>query len=326
MMPTPKRTVFAALLAAPLIILSVTQQGFSAQQRSLDLEISKVYSEIDQRSRGYEAEAAQIRARLEDLATQITEEEEKYRALSEELDADKLSLENQKYHARSAALAAKYANLAKQLLDSAAKTISENASGLHVLAEKIRGSSVSQNAVTEIKLRIQDNVAAGKAMRRAAQELLALSRKDPRVSQHALSLQKIMGPLDRRITLDKARLQAQLQDRSGEARNRNLESIDQALNTLSDMYASIAIERAALDDMKEEIRLAVYIGMVRAAETVAQKAIPGLATPELPDTTTIPGLMVVHDRVLELNRFVISNDNKAPSTNADGSIIEFKNF
>ena len=312
-------TVISALVLVQLLTMPAT-----AQQRSLDLEISKVFEEIDKRSRDYEGVAKQMLERLQKLEAQIAEEEARCRRIVKDIPA--VQRENKKHecHARQTEQLARWRNTASTLYDRAAIVIAENTKAIYELYQRIRGSRAAANAAEQLHAKIQGNIAAGKAMRHAAQDLIKLSQEAPELAGHLKSLNSIMLALDRSITLDKTHVEIQRQNQLGTTKDFHLAAIETSLDKLLDMYNNLAVERAALAELREELKLAVYSGTLRAAVRTSEKAIPSISTSPRPKHTMVPGLMQISKRVWKLNQELLQSQPQG--MDKDTAPITVQNF
>lgn len=320
-----------ATLAAFLFTLGLAPSAF-AEQRSLDLKISEVYGAIDERSRTYETEAGQVRRRLGEMAVEIGELQGQLEDLPADLSEAESDIRRRELHARLTQLSALYLSEAYQLVDHATEVVAKNMVDLADLAQTVRASPDPARGANNLKAAIVANIASGKAMREVLLQIRTWAEHDRTVARRIASLRRTMASLDRRISLDKARLAGQLQDPTGTAAGHYMASIDRAVESLADMYAGLMAEKRALTELRDAVEVAIQLGVLDMTRVVAERAIPGLSSPQGP-RTGVPGLMDVAGNIARLNRYILEDaaqDAVEPLDASDRptalSIDEFDNF
>lgn len=319
-----------AVAIATLILTVATGTPADAKQTSVDKRIFEVYEGIDDRTRIHESDSARIRQQLERKLEQFEQE-----LSTLDTPAADLTEAEQKQHslertARLTLRASEYLNLAHTLVDSAASVISRNLTDLATLAEEVRKTDDGKGGITALEARIQKNVAAGRAMRLALNDLASWAREDPRLAGKFNSMQRVMHSLDRRIGIDQVRLQAQRATSGGPARSR-LDAIDQAVDRLADFHVEIDQERQAIIDARNDVKMLIALGRQEVTGEIAKRAIPRLA-PADGSAVGIPGLKGIVDGIGRLtNRLLdapipVSGENGAVGRPGPLNMDEFRNF
>jgi len=265
--------VAAMVLAVLLALLSVAE----AKQTSLDQRIFDAFEKIDGRTNAHDQSVAQMRKRLEDIATEITTLQNELERLPADSSEDGTENRRRTLHSRLINLSAEHINQAYKLVDSAAAVISANLTDLARLSEEVRKTSETNGGAKKLKLRIENNIAAGKTMRQALVELRQWSRQDPVLATRFHSLRRIAGALDRKISVDKARLAGRRTDSTGEIRNERLAALNRTVDQLGDMYAEVVAEKEALKDLRDEVVMAIQLGRLEMTREIAERAVPSLA-------------------------------------------------
>jgi len=160
----------SVLVAVIFGIAAFTAQAAVAKQTSLDVRIFEAYKKIDVRTTRHEENSVRIRERIVSISGQIEQLTREYHEIEEVTEGD-ASRERMEIRGKLTELTAEYLNHAHKLVDAAALVISANLSDLAALAEEVRKSGDPRGSVEQLKVRIRNNVAAGKSMRRALVEL-----------------------------------------------------------------------------------------------------------------------------------------------------------
>jgi len=260
-------------LAILALITSLPVSGM-AKQTSLDSRIFQAFERIDDRTNAHEQDVVAIRNNLERLSKEMDGLRQKLAGLpNENIDREDLAL-RRSLHGQLINQSAEYLSQSFKLVDSAAAVISANLSDLAKLAAEVRKTTDVKGDAEKLRKRIERNVAAGKSMRRALVQLRRWSQQDPALAAKFKSLRRISMALDRRIGVDKARLNGRHVDGNGAIRNRRLESLDQSVDKLGDMYTEIAAEKDALRDLRDELAIAIQLGRLEMTQEIAARAIP----------------------------------------------------
>ncbi len=307
----------AAGLAAAitLVALGFAPASAGAKQTSLDHRIFQTFKNVDGRTSAHEQNVTEIKTKLDKITAEIETLNEQLASLPIELADDGSEQERRELHGRLIHLSARYLNQAYKLVDSAAGVIAANLSDLATLAEEVRRTGDPAGGSEKLKVRIERNVAAGRSMRTVLLELRDWAQNDATLVNRFESLRRITGSLDRRITIDKARLAGRLHEASGEARNQRLSAIDRTVDRLGDMYAEVMAEKESLKDLRDEVRVAIQLGRLEMTREVAERAIPNLGLPRQPDAD-FGTLETVANGVARLNGDLLRATLDAPRSQA----------
>jgi hypothetical protein len=247
-----------------------------AKQTSLDARIFQAFERIDDRTNAHEQDIVAIRGRLDKLSIEMDALRQKLAALpQDEIDQQSLAL-RRSMHGQLINQSAEYLSQSFRLVDSAAAVISANLSDLATLAADVRKTTDAKGDARKLQARIDTNVAAGRSMRRALVQLRRWTQQDPALAAKFKSLRRISTALDRRIGVDKARLSGRHVDGNGAIRNRRLETLDQSVDHLGDMYTEIMSEKEALRDLRDELAIAIQLGRLEMTQEIASRAIPNV--------------------------------------------------
>ena len=160
-------------------------------------------------------------------------------------------------------------------------------------------------------------------MKRALMELKNWAHQDPSIAGRFNSLKRITLALDGRISIDKARLTGRSKASPVRAQQDRLAALDRTVDRLGDMYAEVQSEKAALVELRDEVRLAVQLGRLEMTREVAERAIPNLIKPRDP-SLGITSLKSVASGIAQLNNGLIENASGAPSFSSSAKTIFVK--
>jgi len=276
---TRTRIFNVALMTAAMLSIAAPSRA-EAKQTSLDTRIIEAFETIDERTSTHEQDVVTMRARLDNLAITLAEQRQKLADLPSGDTSERKA--RRILHGKIINLSAEYLNQSYKLVDSAAAVISSNLSDLAKLAAEVRKSPGSINGARTLQNRVQKNIAAGRSMRKALLRLRDWSNKNPDMVGRFQSLQRITRALDRRVSIDKARLKSRRVDSTGAIRSRRQEALDRTVDRLGDMYAEVESEKEALKDLRDELSIAIQLGRLEMTQEVAERAIPrvdGLQNP-----------------------------------------------
>jgi hypothetical protein len=291
----------AALVA--LLAFSLILGTAKAEQTSLDRRIFEAFEKIDDRTSAHEETVAERRTRLDGLTRELAEIQKEMESLDE--GREKATMARRRLvQSRMINTSAEYISVAYNLVDSAAGVISANLTDLADLAEELREVEPGKGRVAEIRQRIDEGVRVGKSVRIALGELRRWAHQDPTLAARFNSLKRIAASLDRRISVDKARVQGQGDAANGRVHDKRIESIDRSIDRLSDMYTEVAAEKEAIIDLRDEVAMAIQLGRLEMTRQIAETAIPSLSAKNSPaqDLTT---LREVADGIAKLNNSII---------------------
>ena len=301
-----------------------------AKQTSLDRRIFEAFEKIDDRTSAHEETVSERRARLDVLTRDLAEIQKEMDGLGD--DADKQVMAKRRLvQSRMINSSAEYISVAYNLVDSAAGVISANLTDLADLAEELREAEPGKGRVAEIRQRIDHGVRVGKSVRVALGELRRWAHQDPTLAARFNSLKRIAASLDRRISVDKARVQGQGEAANGRVHDKRIESIDRSIDRLSDMYTEVAAEKEAIIDLRDEVAMAIQLGRLEMTRQIAETAIPSLSAKNSPaqDLTT---LREVADGIAKLNNSIIVDTDVAEAVPGQKtkvtrlSVGDFTNF
>ena len=268
------RNLPKGLAIALFVFTTIWAMPSLAKQTSLDSRIFQAFERIDDRTNAHEQDVVALRDRLNQLSSEMDTLRQKLAALpKEENDRENLAL-RRSLHGQLINQSAEYLNQSFKLVDSAAAVISANLSDLAKLAADVRKTTDAKGDAKKLQARIETNVAAGRSMRRALVQLRRWTQQDPALAAKFQSLRRISTALDRRIGVDKARLGGRHVDGNGAIRNKRLESLDQSVDHLGDMYTEIMSEKDALRDLRDELAIAIQLGRLEMTQEIAARAIP----------------------------------------------------
>ena len=275
----------------------------SAKQTSLDRRIFEAFEKIDDRTSAHEETVTERRVRLDGLTQELAEIQTQMQDLGDGTEKETLA-QRRLIQSRMISTSAEYISVAYNLVDAAAGVISANLTDLADLANELREADPGKGRVAEIRLRIDHGVRVGKSVRIALGELRQWAHQDPTLAARFNSLKRIAASLDRRISVDKARVQGRGDAANGRIHDKRLESIDRSIDRLSDMYTEVAAEKEAIIDLRDEVAMAIQLGRLEMTRQIAVTAIPSLSAKNSPaqDLTT---LREVANGIAKLNDSII---------------------
>jgi hypothetical protein len=291
---------------------SIFSGSAGAKQTSLDKRIFEAFEKIDDRTSAHEETVTDRRARLDGLTHELAEIQKQMQDLGDGTEKETLA-RRRLIQSRMISTSAEYISVAYNLVDSAAGVISANLTDLADLAEELREVEPGKGRVAEIRQRIDHGVRVGKSVRIALGELRRWAHQDPTLAARFNSLKRIAASLDRRISVDKARVQGQGDAANGRIHDKRLESIDRSIDRLSDMYTEVAAEKEAIIDLRDEVAMAIQLGRLEMTRQIAVTAIPSLSAKNSPaqDLTT---LREVANGIARLNDSIIVEADVAEAT------------
>ena len=248
--------------------------GVHAKQTSLDARIIQAFESIDERTDVHERDVTSMRQKLDAVAADLTD----LRATLASLPKQDVSAETRKLrrvlHGKMINKSAEYLNQSYKLVDSAAAVISANLSDLTQLSNALRHSPGASKNAHKIKERVQKNIAAGKSMRLALHKLRGWAASNPELVGRFQSMRRLAQALDRRVSIDRARLKSRNVDATGSVRTRRQDALDRTVDRLGDMYVEVEAEKDALRDLRDELSIAIQLGRMEMTQEVAERAIP----------------------------------------------------
>ena len=304
---------FRILITVTVLVLFPALPGTAAaKQTSLDSRIFQTFEEIDGRTNAHEQDVVQMRARLDALSEQLEQMRIQLAKSPPPGDDPEANRERRVLHSQMINLSAEYLNQAFRLVNSAATVISANLSDLAALANEVRGSEDYKKGATRLQERIKQNIAAGRSMRNALVQMKNWVQQDQSLATKFQGLRRITAAIDRRISVDKARLSGRNIDATGMIRSKRLEALDQTVDQLGDMYAEVMAEKDSLRDLRDEVAMAIQLGRLEMTREVAERAIPRVdASTAL--STGVESLQDMAHVIIELNDSLLVEANSPPA-------------
>ena len=297
------------LIAVMALVLFPTLPGAAAaKQTSLDSRIFKAFEEIDGRTNAHERDVVEMRARLDDLSKQLGQMHIRLASTPPPGDDQEAKKEHRLLRSQMVNLSAEYLNQAFHLVNSAATVISANLSDLANLANEVRNSEDYKASAVRLQETIKQNIAAGRSMRDALVRIKSWGQQNPALVPKFHGLRRIMATLDRRISVDKARLGGRTLNTTGMIQSKRLKALDQAVDNLGDMYAEVIAEKDSLRDLRDEVAIAIQLGRLEMVSEVTERAIPKVDT-LTPPSTGVGSLQEVATIVVELSDSLLAEVN-----------------
>ena len=297
------------LIAVMALVLFPTLPGAAAaKQTSLDSRIFKAFEEIDGRTNAHERDVVKMRARLDALSEQLEHMRIRLASTPPPGDDQEANKERRLLHSKMINLSAEYLNQAFHLVNSAATVISANLSDLAKLANDVRNSEDYKASAVRLQETIKQNIVAGRSMRNALVRIKSWGQQNPALVPKFHGLRRIMATLDRRISVDKARLGGRKFDTTGMIQSKRLEALDQTVDHLGDMYAEVIAEKDSLRDLRDEVAIAIQLGRLEMVSEVTERAIPKVDT-LTPPSTGVGSLQEVATIVVELSDSLLAEVN-----------------
>lgn len=302
-------TCRAACFGGLVVLVGLTPAA-QARQTSLDSQIFKAFERIDDRTTNHEQNVVAAQAALAKISAKIEQLRQKLAEMSTDSSDPDLRKSRRNLHGQMINLSAEYLNQSFKLVDSAAAVISANLSDLAKLATQVRNSTDPTGGAIKLQNRIKANIAAGRSMRMALVQIQNWAGQDPTMIGRFQSLRRIAMILDRKISVDKARLKSRHMDSSGAIRNKRLEVLDQSVDQLGNMYAEISAEKDALRDLRDELRMVIQLSRLELTQEVASRAIPRVDGINGP-TTGVNSLKDMAVIITDLNESLVTEINTA---------------
>jgi hypothetical protein len=309
------RSTIISGLAATVMAMMVAVPGWAeAKQTSLDSRIIQAFENIDQRTNSHEQDVVAMRARLDDLAKRLKALRGKLADIPDDNREQSVRKLRRILHGKVINLSAEYLNQSYKLVDSAAAVISANLTDLSKLADAVRKSPDSKNGALLLNERVRKNIEAGRSMRGALLQLRQWAQKNPEMIGRFQSLKRLTQALDRRVSIDKARLKSRNIDATGAIRSKRQDALDRTVDRLGDMYAEVKAEKESLKDLRDELSIAIQLGRMEMTQEIADRAIPRVEGFRAP-TTGVNSLKDLATVIGELNTSMIAEANMAPPVN-----------
>jgi hypothetical protein len=323
----------ATLFGILVLIFLTYQPAFAeAKQTSLDSRIFQTFEQIDGRTNAHEHDVALTRERLDGLATDMGELRQELARLTSGGSEDQSRARKRRLHAEMVSKSAEYLSLAYKLVDSAADVISANLSDLASLANEVRKSGQGSKGAIKLKMRIQENISAGKSMRDALVQIRNWSVQDPGLANKFQSLRRLSRALDKRISVDRARIESRQGNMTGVVRSKRLKALDDTVDRLGDMYAEVVAEKEALKDLRDEVAMSIQLGRLEMTQEVAARAIPNIPASSSPNKGVktlrdmASAIAELNDSIVDDSQVAVPNQNLVTGSQNPLQIDSFQNF
>jgi uncharacterized coiled-coil protein SlyX len=301
------KTFWFGVVAASALHLALPAQT-EAKQTSLDTRIIEAFENIDERTNSHEQNVVTMRARLDTLGKRLKDLRSELANAPNDSGDHEARKERRVLHGKLINLSAEYLNQSYKLVDSAAAVISANLGDLSKLADAVRKSPDSKNGAQRLNKRVRENIEAGRSMRGALLQLRHWARNNPEMTGRFQSLKRLTQALDRRISIDKARLASRHVDATGAIRSKRQDALDRTVDRLGDMYAEVQAEKESLKDLRDELAIAIQLGRMEMTQEIADRAIPRVEGFKAP-TTGVDSLKDLATVIGDLNTSMISEAN-----------------
>ena len=313
-----KHSTLITSVAAAMMLIVAAPGWAEAKQTSLDSRIIEAFENIDERTNSHEQDVVAMRGRLDNLSKRLKDLRGKLADMPGDSNDRAIRKRRRTLHGKIINVSAEYLNQSYKLVDSAAAVISANLTDLAKLANAVRKSPDSRNGALRLKKRVQKNIAAGRSMRSALLRLRGWAQKNPDMIGRFQSLKRLTQALDRRVSIDKARLNSRHVDATGAIRSKRQDALDRTVDRLGDMYAEVNAEKESLKDLRDELSIAIQLGRMEMTQEIAERAIPrvdGFKTP----TTGVSSLTDLATVIGELNTSMVAEANMPPPVSEAGT-------
>lgn len=303
-----------------------------AQQRSIQLEIdiTKTFEAVERNRSGFDAAVIPARKQLEALAKRSAEISRDMSGMPSGLSEDQRQRRRQELHAEAVQLHAEYLKQASTVVTEASKLIAGNMSALDGLARRMEQAGGNLPDLKEIEARIESQTEVGRQIMREINTIRELAAHDPAFARRLNSLIVTASAIDRGITAQKLRVQANRLDGLTADNSRVVGMIRIAVNELADMYTGLEADKALLGELREEVELALNLGLLDLTRKIVQQSLPTLT--DATGDSVVPGLSDMISGLRDQNRNVLrpelnpSPAAEGPRTVAPRDIPVFKNF
>jgi len=313
-----KHLLMLFIIKIMVVVLALTSPGWAeAKQTSLDSKIIEAFENIDERTSTHEQDGSLMRDRLDKMAATLTDLRTKLSNLSSDSQDRNVHRQRRIIHGKIINMSAEYLNQSYKLLDSAAAVISANLSDLAKLAKAVRMSPDSKSSALKLQNRVQKNIGAGRSMRSALLRLRKWTKNNPDLTGRFQSLKRLTQALDRKITIDKARLESRHVDATGAVRGKRQDALERTVDRLGDMYVQVQSEKDSLRDLRDELSIAIQLGRMEMTQEVTERAIPRLDRIVAP-STGVNSLQDLASVIGELNTSMVAEANiPSPTVNSE---------
>lgn len=332
-MTAHRRPLAAAALA--LAIFGAGAMPVHAQQRSIQLEIdiNKAFETVEKNKASFDAAVMPARDKLESLAKRSADLARQMEALPPDLREDERAQRLQELRAESVQVQAEYLQQATTVVAEASKLIAGNMATLDGLARRLEKADAATPDAKKIEDRIEKQTQAGRQVLREIRALHEMAAADPALARRLNSLLVTANSIDRSITLEKARLEASKLDGLATDQGRVLGMIDVAINEMADMYTALESDKSLLRDLKDEVELAVNLGLLDKTKSTVRQSLPALG--DFAGDSVVPGISDMISSMRSANRTLVRNEGAAAASGesaparpgaAPQPLPQFRNF
>jgi hypothetical protein len=296
-------------IAAAIVVLAIFGAGsVGAQQRSIQLEIdiNKAFETVEKNKANFDAAVVPARDKLEALAARSSEIARRMSALPTGLREDERALRLQELRAESVQVQAEYLQQATTVVAEASKLIAGNMATLDGLARRLERTDATSPDSKKIEERIERQTQAGRQIMREIRTIHEMAAADPALARRLNSLLVTANSIDRSITLEKARLEASKLDGLASDQGRVIGMIDVAINEMADMYTALESDKTLLRDLKEEVELAVNLGLLDKTKSTVRQSLPALG--DFAGDSVVPGISDMISSMRASNRALVSSE------------------
>jgi hypothetical protein len=323
-------------LAVALVALAIFGAGATpviAQQRSIQLEIdiNKAFETVEKNKASFDAAVTPARDKLATLAKRSADLAQRMASVPTNLSEDERSQRLQELRAETVQVQAEYLQQATTVVAEASKLIAGNMATLDGLARRLERADAASPDNQKIEERIEKQTQTGRQILREIRAIHEMAASDPALARRLNSLLVTANSIDRSITLEKARLEAGRLDGLATGQGRVIGMIDVAINEMADMYTSLESDKTLLRDLKEEVELAINLGLLDKTKSTVRQSLPALG--DFAGDSVVPGISDMISSMRAANRALVRNDLGAstepvppkPGTPAP-SLPQFRNF
>jgi hypothetical protein len=326
-----RRHVAVALVALAIVGAGVVPAP--AQQRSIQLEIdiNKAFETVEKNKASFDAAVTPARDKLASLAKRSADLAQRMASLPPGLGEDERTQRLQELRAETVQVQAEYLQQATTVVAEASKLIAGNMATLDGLARRLERADAASPDSRKIEDRIEKQTLAGRQILREIRAMHEMAASDPALARRLNSLLVTANSIDRSITLEKARLEASRLDGLASGQGRVIGMIDVAINEMADMYTSLESDKTLLRDLKEEVELAVNLGLLDKTKSTVRQSLPALG--DFAGDSVVPGISDMISSMRSANRSLVRSDLGAaieaapPKPGALApSLPQFRNF
>jgi hypothetical protein len=292
----------------------------AAQQRSIQLEIdiNRAFETVERNKARFDAAVVPARDKLATLARRSADLARQMETLPASMREDEKALRLQELRAETVQVQAEYLQQATTVVSEASKLIAGNMAALDGLSRRLDRSDAARTSpdAKRLEARIETQTQAGRQILREIRAIHEMAAADPALARRLNSLLITANSIDRSISLEKARLEASKLDGLASDQSRVLGMIDIAISEMADMYTALETDKSLLRDLKEEVELAVNLGLLDKTKSTIRQSLPALG--EFGTDSVVPGISDMIASMRQANRSMVRND---PIPGASGGTV-----